>query len=72
MKHFKVYSNMNDYTVVEAESAIKAQWKAGYMPVKVVECTEDGGVKLPEGYEKINTNNKNHTNHMNHPKPYKP
>jgi len=60
MKKFKVYENLTDFTIVEAESAVKAQWKAGYIPVKVIECTDDGGIKLPEGYTEVNTN-KNHT-----------
>ena len=61
MKKFKVYKNLVDYEIVEAETAIKAQWIPGYMPVRVVECTEDGSVKLPEGYTKIDNTNKNHT-----------
>jgi len=61
MKYFKVYKDAKEFTIVEAESAIKAQWIPGYMPVRVVECNENGGVKLPEGYEKVNTNDKNHT-----------
>lgn len=56
MKHFRVYSNTTEYTIVEAESAIKAQWLAGYMPVRVVECNEDGTNKIPEGYKKVETN----------------
>ena len=62
MKNFKVYKDATEFTIVEAESAIKAQWMTGYMPFRVVECNEDGSVKLPEGYTKVNTNNKNHTN----------
>lgn len=60
MKHYKVFKNLTEYTVVEAESPVKAQWMAGYMPFRVVECNADGTDKLPEGYEKVN-NNKNHT-----------
>jgi len=60
-KYFKVYKDTTEFTIVEADSAIKAQWMTGYMPVRVVECTETGEVKLPEGYNKININNKNHT-----------
>ena len=61
MGKYKVYKNLVDFEIVEASSAIKAQWIPGYMPVRVVECTEDGGVKLPEGYEKMDNTNKNHT-----------
>jgi hypothetical protein len=61
MKHFKVYKNTEEFTIVEAESPIKAQWMAGFMPFRVVECNEDGTTKLPEGHKQVNTNNKNHT-----------
>lgn len=56
MKHFKVYKNTQEFTIVEAESPIKAQWMADYIPFRVVECNEDGSVKLPEGHKTVETN----------------
>ena len=58
MKKFKVYKNTTDYEIVEAESPIKAQWMCEFMPFRVVECTEDGGVKIPEGHKKVKINKK--------------
>jgi hypothetical protein len=60
MKHFKVYKNTEEYVIVEAESAIKAQWLGGFVPFRVVECNEDGTNKTPGGLDKVEVT-KNHT-----------
>lgn len=54
--YYKVYKNTEEFTIVEADSPIKAQWMADYMPFRVVECNEDGSTKLPNGYQKVKTN----------------
>ena len=53
MKHFRVYKNLNEYEIVEAKSVIEAQWSAGFMPFRTVECDENGNVKVPEHFKKV-------------------